>query len=233
MKALVLCAFAVALVGCEAPETAAPAKSTDSAQIILPGPRPTQPPPNCVNETWFFPTAHDPGDNPWAGVAPGFVVYSPYEGRFQQVGYIVYGFDSTLNKLVWYRNVLTSDDVDFYTNHDGTAVPKTMPDTLPFNCPTMSDEMGQIGSVDVPGSDGGNTPQIWACADASSLATKRTSCLCQPNPDPCGSAECGTASDGCGLTYECGTCTGGFVCNFGSCVSRRPPPPVKCNPECI
>jgi hypothetical protein len=47
-----------------------------------------------------------------------------------------------------------------------------------------------------------------------------THTACVPKPNPCGTATCGTASDGCGTTYSCGSCNLPQTCSFGSCVCK-------------
>jgi hypothetical protein len=47
---------------------------------------------------------------------------------------------------------------------------------------------------------------------------------CVPNPDPCGGAMCGSASDGCGTTVACGTCMRPLACIDGECTCA----PKKC-----
>ncbi|MGZ3427674.1 MAG: hypothetical protein ACXVCV_13545 [Polyangia bacterium] len=47
---------------------------------------------------------------------------------------------------------------------------------------------------------------------------------CVPNPDPCGGASCGSASDGCGTTVACGVCPRLLACIDGECTCA----PKKC-----
>jgi hypothetical protein len=56
---------------------------------------------------------------------------------------------------------------------------------------------------------------------------------CVPNADPCGAHDCGIASDGCGKTVACGTCTIGEKCEFGFCQEKTPTckPPLHWCPD--
>ena len=47
---------------------------------------------------------------------------------------------------------------------------------------------------------------------------------CVPNPNPCGGASCGSASDGCGTTVACGVCGRLLACIDGECTCA----PKKC-----
>jgi hypothetical protein len=219
MRALMLCAFAAAAFGCGVPESAT--EGSAASPIISPI-RPTPPPPNCANETIFFPQTPAANDDPWQGHAPGFVLDTPHSSAFTS-GFVVFGFDATLTTLVWSRSVPDQAGVDFY---------RSLPETRPFTCPLVV-EVGQVGGAEVPTGSGGSVPGVYVCPLASDLATLKDSCICEPNPDPCGAAVCGSASDGCGHTVDCGSCQDATICSFGRCVSPHVPPPPVCHGACI
>jgi hypothetical protein len=58
-----------------------------------------------------------------------------------------------------------------------------------------------------------NAASVEACSDSQTCCT----------PQAC-TQECGTISDGCGGTLNCGTCPGALVCGIGGiCVAKDPP----------
>jgi hypothetical protein len=67
------------------------------------------------------------------------------------------------------------------------------------------------------GNQPNNCGKTVACScDSSHECTAQFTC-CLPAGDPCGSNECGTAIDNCGISKSCGThgggCASGFTCN--------------------
>lgn len=78
----------------------------------------------------------------------------------------------------------------------------------PFTAPSTDNNL-QIGFEQ-------NTASTGFYVDNISL----THTACVPKPNPCGTATCGKASDGCGTTYSCGTCDFSETCSFGTCVCK-------------
>ncbi len=84
----------------------------------------------------------------------------------------------------------------------------------PKSCAELNAECGQIaddcgGLADCGGCGDGEECGIVEHNVCTSLAE-----LCEPQPkaDVCDGKECGTEGDGCGGTYDCGTCPEGEVC---------------------
>lgn len=77
---------------------------------------------------------------------------------------------------------------------------------------------GSTGGSDTGGSTGGSGGHTGGSgATTSSGGTGG----CQPDPDPCGGAVCGTVDDGCGNDVECGTCSPGEPCVDGQCCAPK------------
>jgi hypothetical protein len=214
---LTLSAVVLVAVGCGVPGVAP--EGSVSSQIGPPPIHGPVVPAGCFLDHWLV-LGPDTSVNPWTGLAPGYVAYTAWNG-----GYIVYGYDTTLTNVQWLRWAGDKATVTVYQNMAGT---------LPYHCaPTYNTEVGQIGSVDVPVPGGGNTPPGTAnCPDPTNLHTLQMACAC-PNSDPCADVECGTASDGCGNTFECGGCASRWTCSFGTCVPLHVPNPTPCHGACI
>jgi hypothetical protein len=206
----------LAAVGCGAP--GATPEGHVSSQISRPiyGPKV---PAGCYADHWLVETDPGTGVNPWTGIAPGYVAYTAWNG-----GFIVYGFDTTLTTVQWSRWAADQATVTVYQNMTGT---------LPYHCATTyNTEVGQIGSVEVPVPGGDSTPPGTAnCPDPTNLKSLQMACAC-PNQDPCAGMECGTASDGCGNTFECGGCSSNWICDDGTCAPKHVINP-PCHGVCI
>src|SRR5262249_54849874 len=80
---------------------------------------------------------------------------------------------------------------------------------------------GPKGSITIVGSNGIETHSVKV--DVTTTPCVSTGFSCGP-----GVTECGSISDNCGHTHNCGSCETGLVCNLGLCVPPRCAHPRPC-----